>query len=62
MVIQTFGDMLRQGVNTAGWVIGFIAALGLFLLVVGIIGLLAIHCGNIVYGTDTKKGEDDGKD
>ena len=34
-----FAEMLQKGLAAGGWVIGFITALGVFLVIVGVIGL-----------------------
>lgn len=35
-----FAEMLQKGLAVGGWVVGFVVALGAFLVLVGVIGLL----------------------
>lgn len=41
-----FGEMLQKGLGAAGWVIGFVAALGLFTMVVALICMLFSFIAN----------------
>lgn len=36
---MNFGEMVARGAGVAGWIIGLVAVLGGFLIVVGVIGL-----------------------
>ena len=57
---MNFGEMLARGMGVAGWLIGFVAVLGGFLIVVGIIGLLLIEAAKIIWpAEDTEKGKDE---
>lgn len=41
-----FAEALQKGLATGGWVIGFIVSLGIFLVIVGLIGyLLSVALG-----------------
>ena len=46
----------------AGWIIGLIAGLGGFLIVVGIIGLLLIEAAKIIWPADSQKEEEETED
>lgn len=48
-----FGQKLIDGLGAAGWVIGFMAGLGVFLLICGTIGY-AMMC---VFGGEEEEGE-----
>ena len=50
---QIIADNLMRGMGAAGWVIGFVALLGAFLIVVGVIGL------GLVYAFGGTEGDDD---
>ena len=52
-----FGEQVLQGLGAAGWIIGLIAGLGGFLIVVGIIGLLLIEAAKIIWPEDEKEEE-----
>ena len=52
-----FGEQILRGLGVAGWIIGLIAGLGGFLIVVGIIGLLLIEAAKIIWPAD-EKGEE----
>ena len=41
-----FGEMLQRGMAVAGWVIGFVAILGLFVMVVALICMLFAFVAN----------------
>lgn len=49
-----FGEQILRGLGVAGWIIGLIAGLGGFLIVVGIIGLLLIETAKIIWPADEK--------
>jgi len=60
-------EFMQKGMASAGWLIGFVVILGLFLLIVGLIGLafMAIFGGNeeeedpdANYGVPTGKAKD----
>ena len=53
-----FGEQILRGLGAAGWIIGLIAGLGGFLIVVGIIGLLLIEAAKIIWPTDSQKEEE----
>ena len=53
-----FGEQILRGLGVAGWIIGLIAGLGGFLIVVGIIGLLLIEAAKIIWPADKKEKED----
>ena len=53
-----FGEQILRGLGVAGWCIGFLAGLGVFLLVVGIIGLLLIEAAKIIWPADADKPEE----
>ena len=53
-----FGEQILRGLGVAGWIIGRIAGLGGFLIVVGIIGLLLIEAAKIIWPADEKEKED----
>ena len=53
-----FGEQILRGLGVAGWIIGLIAGLGGFLIVVGIIGLLLIEAAKIIWPSDKKEKED----
>jgi hypothetical protein len=53
-----FGEQILRGLGAAGWLIGLIAGLGGFLIVVGIIGLLLIEAAKIIWPADEKEKED----
>ena len=52
-----FGEQILNGLGVAGWIIGLIAGLGGFLIVVGIIGLLLIEAAKIIWPADEKEEE-----
>jgi hypothetical protein len=52
-----FGEQILRGLGVAGWIIGLIAGLGGFLIVVGIIGLL-IEAAKIIWPADSQKEEE----
>ena len=52
-----FGEQVLRGLGVAGWIIGLIAGLGGFLIVVGIIGLLLIETAKIIWPADEKEEE-----
>lgn len=52
-----FGEQILRGLGVAGWIIGLIAGLGAFLIVVGIIGLLLIEAAKIIWPEDEKEKE-----
>ena len=52
-----FGEQILRGLGVAGWIIGLIAGLGGFLIVVGIIGLLLIETAKIIWPADKKEEE-----
>lgn len=52
-----FGEQILRGLGVAGWIIGLIAGLGGFLIVVGIIGLLLIEAAKIIWPADEKEEE-----
>ena len=52
-----FGEQILRGLGVAGWIIGLIAGLGVFLIVVGIIGLLLIEAAKIIWPADEKEEE-----
>ena len=55
-----FGEQILRGLGVAGWIIGLIAGLGGFLIVVGIIGLLLIEAAKIIWPADADKPEEGG--
>jgi hypothetical protein len=52
-----FGEQILRGLGVAGWIIGLIAGLGGFLIVVGIIGLLLIEAAKIIWPADNNEEE-----
>ena len=54
---RMFGEQILRGLGVAGWIIGLIAGLGGFLIVVGIIGLLLIEAAKIIWPADEKEEE-----
>ena len=52
-----FGEQILNGLGVAGWIIGLIAGLGGFLIVVGIIGLLLIEAAKIIWPANEKEEE-----
>ena len=52
-----FGEQILRGLGAAGWIIGLIAGLGGFLIVVGIIGLLLIEAAKIIWPAEDAKKE-----
>ena len=52
-----FGEQILRGLSVAGWIIGLIAGLGGFLIVVGIIGLLLIEAAKIIWPADENEEE-----
>ena len=55
-----FGEQILRGLGMAGWCIGFLAGLGVFLIVVGVIGLLLIEAAKIIWPADADKPEEGG--
>lgn len=53
---------LAEGLGTAGWVIGFVAGLGGFLVLVWILIMLFIHAGNILFNENEEEEHDDADD
>lgn len=51
-----FGAKLAEGLGTAGWVIGFIAGLGAFLILAGILMLALIEVAR-AFDKDEKEDE-----
>lgn len=51
-----FGAKLAEGLGTAGWVIGFIAGLGAFLILAGILMLALIEVAK-AFDKDEKEEE-----
>ena len=43
---MNFGEMVARGAGVAGWIIGLVAVLGGFLIVVGVIGLALSYAMN----------------
>ena len=52
-----FGEQILRGLGVAGWIIGLIAGLGGFLIVVGVIGVLLIEVAKIIWPADNKEEE-----
>ena len=62
---MNFGEMLARGMGVAGWIIGFVAVLGGFLIVVGVIGLAlsyALGGKENAPDDDPDEGEEDQED
>ena len=57
-----FSMKLAEGLGTAGWVIGFLAGLGLFMILVGLLILLFMAAGDIVFGKEDKEEDHDDVD
>ena len=55
----TIVDGLLKGMGAAGWIIGFIALLGAFLIIVGIIGLALSY---VAQGFKDKEDTENGND
>lgn len=57
-----FAEQVLRGLGTAGWLIGLLAGLGMFLIVVGILGLLVIHAAGIIWPAEDAEKEEEGGD
>ena len=55
----SFGEQLLNGMGAAGWAIGFLAALGAFLIVAGILVLTVIWIANAIDGPTTKDNDNE---
>ena len=53
-----FGAKLAEGLGTAGWVIGFMAGLGAFLILAGILMLVLIEVAKAFDGPNAKEKEE----
>ena len=54
---MNFGEMVARGVGVAGWIIGLIAGLGGFLVVVGVLGLALSY---VMGGSDDAEESEEG--
>lgn len=57
-----FTEMLQNGLAAGGWVIGLVAALGIFLLVVGVIGYVIVAMLNDGAPMETDENEKEAND
>lgn len=58
---MNFGEMVARGAGVAGWIIGLVAVLGGFMIVVGVIGLaLSYVMGGSDDAEESEEGADDG--
>lgn len=57
-----FGAKLAEGLGTAGWVIGFIAGLGAFLILAGILTLALIEVAKAFDGPTNDKEKEEKHD
>ena len=57
-----FTEMLQNGLAAGGWVIGLVAALGIFLLVVGVIGYVLVAMLNDGEPMETDESEKEAND
>lgn len=55
----SFEEQLLNGIGAAGWVIGFIAAMGAFLIVTGTIVLAVIWIANAIDGPTTNDNNEE---
>ena len=53
----SFGEQLLNGIGAAGWAIGFLAALGAFLIFAGILVLAVIAIAGAFDGPATKDND-----
>ena len=55
---MNFGEMVARGAGVAGWIIGLVAVLGGFLIVVGVIGLALSY---VMGGRDDTEENEEGE-